>query len=151
VSRARALGLGVAVLAACGGSEVDVDPIPADYAETWYRVDATGALPGHGDSYRVIYANDVLHAWNGGGPVPVGAIALKEVRDVDGDGPGDVRYISAMRKLDEAPPGGALDDGWLFTYLGDDVAGAEERRASCWDTCHAAAPYDGLFLRYRGP
>jgi hypothetical protein len=53
-----------------------------------------------------------------------------------------------MRKLAEAPPGGELDEGWLFTYLGEDIRSDEEYRATCWSSCHAAAPYDGLFLDY---
>ncbi|HEY8144362.1 MAG TPA: hypothetical protein VIG06_16890, partial [Kofleriaceae bacterium] len=44
---------------ACGGSKVvEPDPVPADYT-SWSRVDTTAPVPGHGDTYRIIYSNQI--------------------------------------------------------------------------------------------
>jgi hypothetical protein len=145
------LGLALAAATGCGSPVVDIDPVPADY-QSWYRVDTTGALPGHGDTYRIIYANDVAQTWAGAGEYAIGSIVVKEIHELDSDGgPGALDYIAVMRKLDSAPAGAELRAHWLFTYLGGDIGSDEEYRSSCWDTCHAAAPYEGLFLDYGGP
>jgi len=148
----------LALAAACGeGTIVEVEPVPADYTG-WYRVDATGAVPGHGDTYRIIYASEEATTRGTADYVyPVGSVLVKEVRQRDGEQPGAVNYIAVMRKLRsaDAPDGAELhsanpldDSGWLFTYLADDIESDEEYRASCWETCHAAAPIDGAFLDY---
>jgi len=148
---------------ACSSSTVvDVEPVPADYTD-WYRLDATGAVPGHGDSYRIIYANDVARTF---GTIiddeyvyryPQGSIIVKEVHELDGDQPGAIKYLGVMRMLnfDEVPSGAELGKasdkgsyGWLFTYLADDIDSDEEYRASCWDECHVASPYGGAFYDY---
>lgn len=128
----RALAIALLMTAACGGSKVvEPTPIPDDYT-SWLRVDTTGAIPGHGDTYRIIYAND--QAQLRGVPVvrpgvdaspadpdggsgdrvsadfeyPAGAIIVKEVHERDGDQPGAIKYLGVMRKLDDAPSGGDL-------------------------------------------
>jgi hypothetical protein len=156
------------LLAACGGGTiVDVDPVPSDYTD-WYRIDAVGEVPGHGDTYRIIYANDqarlrgqtILDDSNPERPrfirydnYPAGTIIVKEIHERDGDQPGDLKYIGVMRMLEDAPSGADLqkltgDDGWLFTYLADGIDSDEEYRASCWDACHVAAPISGTFYDY---
>ena len=147
----------LALAAGCGeGTVIEVDPIPAD-VEDWYRVDTTGAIPGHGDSYRIIYANDEARLRTQSGTYPGGSIIVKEVRhfDASGEGPGDLRYYGIMRKLGDAPDGAELhaaspldSNGWLFTYLGAGEGAEEEYRESCWSSCHVAAPIDGAFLDY---
>jgi hypothetical protein len=140
---ALALGAG---LAGCGAPVVEPEPIPDDYVD-WYRVDATGRVAGHGDSYRIIYVNEVGTGFPGSGRYGEGTVIVKEIRDRDGDEPGALRYLAVMRKLAEPPDGGELQGGWLFTYLGS-IDSAEENRPSCWDRCHQAAPIDGAFLDY---
>lgn len=150
-----ALVLLLLLAAGCGeGTVVEVEPVPADYT-SWYRLDTTGAVPGHGDSYRIIYANDQARARGTSisGTYPRGSIIVKEVHERDGDQPGELRYIGVMRLLEEAPSGAELhsltgDDGWLFTYLADGIDSDEEYRSSCWDACHQAAPIDGAFYDY---
>lgn len=134
-------------MAGCGPPVVEPEPIPDDYVD-WYRVDATGRVSGHGDSYRVIYVNDVGTGFPGSGRYAEGTVIVKEIRDRDGDQPGGLRYVAAMRKLAEPPDGGELHGGWLFTYLGGGAGSEEENRAACWDRCHQAAPIDGAFLDY---
>jgi hypothetical protein len=144
----------LAMLAGCGeGTVVEVDPVPADYTD-WYRVETFGPVPGHGDSYRIIYANDVARERGEVfGFYAEGTILVKEIYQRNGDQPGDLRYLGVMRALASAPEGAELHkssrtNGWLFTYLADDIDSDEEYRSSCWDECHVAAPIDGTFLDY---
>jgi hypothetical protein len=55
--KAAALALLVLAASCSGGTVVQPAPIPDDYT-SWLRIDATGEVPGHGDTYRIIYAND---------------------------------------------------------------------------------------------
>ena len=144
----------LAMLAGCsGGTVVDVTPVPDDYTD-WYRVETFGPVPGHGDSYRIIYANDIARERGEiVGFYDEGTILVKEVYHRNGDQPGELRYIGVMRTLGSAPDGAELHktartNGWLFTYLADDIGSDEEYRSSCWDECHVAAPIDGTFLDY---
>ena len=157
---ARRLILVALALGACGeGAMVDVDKNDVVGYEDWKRVDVWGPVGGHGDSYRIIYANNIAEQRisAGGGRWPDGAVIVKEIRDRDGDDPGDLRYIGVMRRMTEgdAPDGAELhrtlegsDSGWLFTYLADDIDSDEEYRESCWSDCHVAAPFGGAFLDY---
>ncbi len=167
----RAALLLLLALAACGeGTVVDIEPVPGDYTD-WKRIDVVGEVPGHGDTYRIIYANDdarLFDQWvlmdRPSGPFPYhyddypnGSIIVKEIHERDGDQPGDLKYIGVMRMLSssDAPSGSDLkalsgSGGWLFTYLADGIDSDEEYRSSCWDECHAAAPYGGPFYDYGG-
>jgi hypothetical protein len=132
--------------AACGES---VNPEPVGDYTSWHRIDAYGPLPGHGESYRVIYANDVAMSY-AGGAYPEGSVIVKEVRaraGADGDQPGDLRYLAIMRRIGPAPVG--LDDeaGWLFTQASE-PGGSEVYKSLCWNRCHVASPYAGAFLDY---
>ena len=165
----RRLACLLVLAAACGPTVVDPDAVnPELFAvgpeyETWYRVDATGEVPGHGDSYRIIYVND--KALERGTIVgddfennyERGSIIVKEVHELDGDQPGPIKYLGVMRMMavEEAPDGVELGQpatikasGWLFTYLADDIESDEEYRPACWDECHAAAPIAGTFYDY---
>ena len=135
-------------LLACVGT-VDTDGLPAlDGYDSWYRLDAAGILPGHGESYRVIYANDTARQYQHAGVYPVGSVLVKEIRDIDANGgPGDLRYLGVMRRLAEAPPGGKLEGGWQFTIFGD-LGDAERQGSTCWDRCHVQAPIAGAWIDY---
>jgi hypothetical protein len=135
--------LAVASSAGCGEA-VAPEPL-GDYA-SWKRTDAYGEIPGHGDSYRIIYANDVALSYAGGG-YPAGSIIVKEVRQRVGDQPGDLKYVAIMRRLDAKPIGLAAEAGWLFTQA-QTPGGSETYRSLCWNRCHVAAPFAGAFLDY---
>lgn len=143
----RKLPILAALLAGCA-EPYEGPPLP-DYT-AWKRLDVTGDAPGHTNSYRIIYAND-LAADPGQGlhlGYPDGSILVKEVRDDDGGTPGALRYLAVMRKL--RPVTRALEDegGWLFTET-DGPTGPEQRFGFCWGRCHAAAPYNGVWYDYR--
>lgn len=138
--------LALIALPACF-SEVDVEISPDEYRD-FYTVTTVGEAPGHGDTVRLIYANDTARSFTGSGLYPVGTVIVKEIyeRNAD-DSPGDLNYIAIMRKLEVAPDGGELDDGWLFTYKGE-LDGDETHRPRCWKTCHQNAPFDGTFFNW---
>lgn len=142
--------LALALLGAAGcASDVDTSGLEptGDYRD-WYRLDATGEAPGHGDTYRIMYANDTARSFDGAGLYPTGTVIIKEVYDNDDGQPGELRYIALMRKLEEAPPGGELQGrGWLFTMKSDEGA-SETYRERCWTTCHQNSPYDGTFFNW---
>jgi hypothetical protein len=146
-------------LAGCHeGTVIDVDKTALEDYQDWKRVDAVGEVPGHGDTYRIIYANpDAEDRLEMNGFWSPATIIVKEIHDRDGDQPGDLRYIGIMRQMDESetPDGAELHRtlpkasyGWLFTYLEGDIESDEEYRESCWSECHVAAPYSGAFLDY---
>jgi hypothetical protein len=135
-------------LASIGAGAACGDPVPADLESiagytSWKKVETSGPAPGHGDTYRIIYANDTSQFFNG--QYPVGTVLVKEVYDRDGDGPGALRYVALMRQAGttEIPDEG----GWLFTSA--DVPFADETHFSyCWNRCHVQAPYAGAWLDY---
>jgi hypothetical protein len=138
----------LAVLLAGCAEPYDGPPLP-DYT-AWKRLDVTGDAPGHTNSYRIIYVNDVAanpeqSLYLG---YPDGSILVKEVRDDAGGTPGALRYLAVMRKV--RPVTRALEDegGWLFTET-DGPTGPEQRFGFCWGRCHAAAPYNGAWYDYR--
>ncbi len=143
---ALAAGLITASLVACGDP---VTPEPLGDYTAWKRLDTYGELPGHGDSYRIVYANDVALTFAGGN-YPEGSVLVKEIRaraGADGAEPGDLRYLAIMRRIGPAPLGHADEAGWLFTQASE-PGGAETYRSLCWNRCHVAAPYAGAFLDY---
>lgn len=126
-----------------------VSPEPlGDYA-SWKRFDVQGAAPGHGDTYRIIYANaiaadpdqDFIDGY------AAGAILVKEIRDNMNGTAGDLRYVAIMRR-DPFDRDLDADGGWLFTQS-DEPGAAEVRPTFCWSRCHAAAPYAGAWYDYR--
>lgn len=139
--------LGVLFVAGCA-AELDVEPL-GDYTQ-WKRLDVTGPAPGHGDTYRIIYANDLA-----ADPASTlrlgyqeGAILVKEIRDNDAGQPGDLRYIAVMRRTKPIVTAYEAQGGWLFTQLAE--PDAEETEPSfCWSRCHVAAPYNGAWYDYR--
>lgn len=148
--KVAAIAAGLA-LASCG--EV-VDPEPLGDYTTWKRLDVRGPAPGHGDSYRIIYANpiaaDPAQSFVGG--YPCGAVIVKEIHADDGGAPGELRYVAIMRRPAVGP---ACDDepwadegGWLFSQAST-PGGEEVHKGLCWNRCHVAAPYAGAWYDYR--
>ena len=52
-----------------------------------------------------------------------------------------------MRRLDDAPDGGEIEGGWLFT-MASDIDDDETQGVTCWKQCHVAAPYSGAWFDY---
>ncbi len=137
----------VVVLAACTEA---VDPAPLGDYTTWKRVDVTGEAPGHGDTYRIIYANDIASEPDATleKGYPEGAILVKEIRDeIDGT-PGALRYVAIMRRLGPVATGLEREGGWLFSST-PTPGGNETHSPSCWNRCHVASPYNGAWYDYR--
>jgi hypothetical protein len=132
------------VLVAGCADTVSPEPLPDDYT-TWASVETDGAIPGHGDTYRIIYVNDAARAPDGLRD-DLDSILVKEVRENDGGAPGALLYLAIMRKV---RVGYSPDDegGWLFTET-DAPGGEEVHRDSCWNRCHVRAPFAGVWLDY---
>ncbi|MBA3541699.1 MAG: hypothetical protein H0T79_18945 [Deltaproteobacteria bacterium] len=134
----------IAILAIALGACADpVSPPPLGDYTTWDSIAVVGDAPGHGDSYRVIYANDIARHT---GITALDAVLVKELHDNAGGQPGALRSVAIMRKLRSGP---AREDegGWLFTQS-DSPGGAEEHLDLCWSSCHAQAPFAGVWLDY---
>ena len=145
--RTAIIALMAALATAACGEAVDLPP-PGDYT-TWERFDFLGPAPGHGDSYRIIYANDI--ATNDAplfGGYPEGSILVKEIRDNDDGQPGALRYVALMRRIGEPPPTLTEEGGWVFSRA-DSPGGDEVHHDYCWARCHVAAPYNGAWYDYR--
>jgi hypothetical protein len=127
-------------LTACADA---VSPPPLGDYTTWHRVDTYGVAPGHGDTYRIIYVNDVVRT---AGPLEADAVLVKEIHDNDGGTAGALRYVAIMRKL-RAGPSPDDEGGWLFSKSAT-PGGAETHSALCWNRCHAQAPFAGVWLDY---
>lgn len=132
-------------LAGCG-TEIDPTGLPTiDGYTTWPQFTKKGDIPGHPDSVRVIYKNEVAAAYPHAGRYPLGTVIVKEIFNKNGDGSkGSLRYLGVARKLGEGS-GLPTDEGWLFTDVRD---GSEKHYDLCWQQCHQAGPYDGLWFDY---
>ena len=138
-----------AACAACASPTVDAPPV-GDYTQ-WKQIRTWGELPGHGgDTFRIIYANDVATTYEGGA-YPDGTVLVKEVHDLSSSNgipaPGALQYVAIMRRTSAQPTGFSDDGGWLFTYT-DTPGGTETQESYCWAACHVAAPYGGAWLDY---
>jgi hypothetical protein len=120
-----------------------VSPEPLGDYTTWDKIETFGPAPGHGDTYRIIYINDIAR---GMGTSTLGAVLVKEVRTNAGGTPGDLRVIEIMRKV---RGGISTDDegGWLFTAA-DTPGGGETYTDTCWNRCHVQAPLAGVWFDY---
>ena len=145
----RAASLACFVLAGCGVA-VDTQGLPTiEGFQSWHRVDVTGPIPAHGDTYRHIYVNDVGRSYAGSGYYPVGTVIVKDVRFLDGGGPGERDYLAAMRKLgdDSVDLDVPTQDGWLFTIFSE-PEDTERQRDGCFDACHVQGPVDHAWFDY---
>jgi hypothetical protein len=135
-----------------GACSEDIDPadvasVPIDDYETWDVVEPLlGPVPGHGDTYRVMYRNEEARRYTGAGEYPLGAAIVKEIYSRKGkDQKGSLRYKAVMRRMDaEEHPHLPITGGWLFTQI--DSGSDEFQRDLCWDSCHVSAPYLGAFF-----
>jgi hypothetical protein len=138
----------LALLVCCAGCGTEIDPAEVgaiDGYQEWPHFTKTTDVPGHPDSVRVIYKNDVAAAYPHAGRYPLGTIIVKEIFNRNGDRTkGSLRYIGVARKLGDGT-GQPTDDGWLFTYVKD---GKETQLDLCWKQCHQAGPFDGLWFDY---
>ena len=148
----RLLVLATLVLCASCATEVDTAGLPSisDY-KTWTEYTAVGPAPGHSDTYRLIYVNDTARRYTGFGEYLDGSAVVKEIFElVDGDQPGELLYVSIMRKLpkDQTMVDESLvKSRWILTDAAE-VGEPEQHRAFCWDRCHIQAPFDGTFYNY---
>tara|TARA_R110002096_G_scaffold408075_1_gene606965 strand:+ start:72594 stop:73061 length:468 start_codon:yes stop_codon:yes gene_type:complete len=138
------------VLATSACSE-DIQPellsVSIEGYESWDKVEPLlGPVPGHGDTYRIMYRNELARSYTGAGDYPIGAAIVKEIYTLSGeDGKGKLSYKAVMRRMDpEDNPGVPIDGGWLFTQI--DSGTDEFQRDLCWSSCHRAAPYVGAFF-----
>jgi len=121
----------------------ELDPID-DYTD-WSSIETSGAIPGHGDTVRVIYVNDVARSYPHAGEYALGSVIVKEIHENDNGNPGALNYLAIMRRLDEAPDGGKIQGGWLFTRTSE--LGADEIQGfTCWKKCHVQAPFAGTWF-----
>jgi hypothetical protein len=138
--------------ALCASCSNTVSPPPTgDYTQWPKQIRTSGELPGHGgDTFRIIYANDVATTFDGGA-YPDGTVLVKEVHDLAQSGglpaPGALQYVAIMRRQGAPPTGFSDDGGWLFTYT-DTPGGSETQESYCWAACHVAAPFGGAWLDY---
>lgn len=143
--------LALTLLAAGCGESVDTAGLPStDGFTDWHQVQVEGDAPGHGDSFRIIYVNDVARSYTGAGRYPPGSVIVKEIREAGGGPTGELLYVSIMRKLaegDAAADGVPLDNDWLFTRA-DEVGASETHFGYCYDSCHAQAPVDNAWYDY---
>jgi hypothetical protein len=113
----------------------------------WKHYETQGFAPGHRESFRRIFVNTAVEQTPAGAAFPVGSIILKEIYELAGTperpAPGSLRYRAIMRRPADAPHGLTLDGGWLFTSRNGDT---ERRVSTCWSSCHAQAPRQGVFL-----
>lgn len=130
-------------LCACGGGTLELDPL-GNYT-AWKRIDTRGFTPGHGDTYRIIYVNDL--ASQVGGQRSVGAILVKEVYDSVDDQPGARQAIEIMRRVRPVSAASGDQGGWLFTGA-TTPGGAETEKTTCWRRCHVQAPFAGAWMDY---
>ncbi|MFN0249685.1 MAG: cytochrome P460 family protein [Kofleriaceae bacterium] len=138
----------VLLLVAGCAADLDVEPL-GDYTQ-WKRIDVTGPAPGHGNTYRVIYADPLAAdpAWPLRLGYQDGSILVKEIRDnVDGQ-PGDLQYVAIMRRTKPIVTALEAQGGWLYTES-DEPGGPEIEPSFCWNRCHVAAPYNGAWYDYR--
>ena len=130
--------------------KVAVSPEPLGDYTSWKRIDVTGEAPGHGDTYRIIYANDV--ATDPASPLyigyPEGSIIVKEIHVNDRDQPGPLKYVAIMRRIGAVDAALVNQGGWLFSES-TVPHGAERHSDTCWNRCHVAAPYNGAWYDYR--
>jgi hypothetical protein len=149
----RALVIAALLAAGCP-APVDTSGLPSadGYADWADPIVTSGPVPGHGDTNRIIYVNELGRAYPHAGEYPNGTVLVKEIYDKSDSGAwGDLRYVALMRRIGDPAaydvPADQLDEGWLFSEA-DEPGGDEVRLDLCWAKCHKAAPYHGAWLDY---
>ncbi|HKA88783.1 MAG TPA: cytochrome P460 family protein [Haliangiales bacterium] len=133
---------------ACVGSAVDDPQFLSEYSiagyESWFSVDFTGDVPGHGDTFREVYVNPIGRSYPGGGQYPIGTILVKEVfRDAAHT---DLSVIEIQRYVGNRNVNAPVDGGWVFTSK-KSAADGETYHRTCWE-CHRQATYGGSFYAF---
>ena len=137
--------LALSLLAGCPAT-IDTEGIPSiENYTSWTSLVTEGNAPPHGDAARIIYINDAGLQYRGGDDYPLGTTIVKEI--LVGDANSAIDYIAVMRRLDEAPGGGKLEDGWQFT-MAEDGDDDEIQGITCFDQCHVQAPFAGTWFDY---
>jgi hypothetical protein len=136
------------VLAGACGSAVDDPQFLATYSiddyKTWDHVELAGDVPGHGDTFRVVYINPVGRSYPGGGLHPIGSTYVKEVY---GDmARTDLHVIEIQRYVGDTDVNAPVDGGWVFTSK-KTAGDGETYHGTCW-ACHRQAPYEGAFFPF---
>lgn len=150
----------------CIVSEVEVDELVTitdangaelyslDGYQSWYSIEVTGIAPGHGDSFRRIFANDTARSYSHFGKYPVGSILVKDIFELEGEsGEGPFEYTAIMRKVapeDAEAADVELEGGWVFTFTDParDDEGREYTAYVCYDACHVQGPIDYAWYDY---
>jgi hypothetical protein len=138
------------VLAALGCSSIDTSNLPStDGYQTWRQFGPyTSNVAFHGDTYRIVYANDVATTFDHGGRYPVGSVLVKEsYAKTSSGGKGDLQYVDIMRKIDPTmtKTDAVVDDDWVFSYQ----SGSKELQlGTCYAGCHVQAPHDSAWIDY---
>ncbi len=149
------------LMGAVAGCDTDVDPaeLPAALDAKGYQswdptpIIASGYIPAHGNSVRLIYVNPKARTYAHSGHYPEGSVIVKEVYHRKDDGSqGSLNYVAIMRKTATPPEGVPSAGGWIFTQADSSaavVAGKTERsRDLCWDSCHRQGSWDGAWADY---
>ena len=163
------LPAGLLTLSGCAEEEASL-LVPSDYPDWDRTVSETvrRQIPGHGDTFRRIYINDVgttVEPTGGDEGVrydyPIGTILVKEAYNEDPTADADPDGITAMVK---SPGADESRGGWIWISK-DPETGAEDRSLgeyclSCHESANEEHPYgdrnsdgeyrDFVFYPYRG-
>lgn len=128
------------------GTPVDPEPL-GDYTQWPVKLETYGPAPGHGDTYRVIYANQAA-AQTRPASYARGVVVVKEIRTNNDGAAGELQYVAIMRKLEfKSDP---EQGDWMFTES-ETPGGAEVAHDFCWSRCHVVAPHFGVWFNYAAP
>lgn len=120
-------------------------------AAIWSKIEVSGIAPGHGDTYREIFYNDVARSYGHAGEYPIGTLLVKDIYSLEDRPPEDKpSYTAVMRKIgpDDAPGNIELEGGWLFTFIEEERGEGEFTISSCYQHCHVQAPLDYVWYDY---
>ena len=141
----------LSLVALCTSCAEEIDPSQLQVSivgyQQWDKVEPLlGEVPGHGDTYRVMYRNPLARQYTGAGQYPLGSAIVKEMYERKGNtGKGALVYKVVMRRMDpEKNPELPITGGWLFTQI--DEGEDEFQRDLCWQGCHRQAPFVGAFF-----
>lgn len=140
------------LLAGCAADTLD-ERVTDRYWDdpSWVCHETRGDTPGHGDTIRVICANETARQYAGSYDFPPGSLLVKEVYARRADQRGDLDVIEIMRRNDEPLEPGehyARRFGWVFTTTSERNGEETDRSDFCWRRCHANAPVAGAWFDY---
>jgi len=116
--------------------------LEAGHYLAWRCEDAAHpARPGSGHGPNRICSNTALSEFAGAGPYPVGAAAVKEVFNAEGQ----IRLYAVYRKMDAGTDG---DSWYWYEGKGDNVIANGEGDGTCTG-CHGRAPQDFVYTVVR--